>query len=362
MNELIPIYKPWLTEIEKKHLSLAIDSEWISSKGKYLNLFQEKLSEFINCKYSSLLNTGTAACHLALLCSGINEGDEVIVPACTFIAAVNSIKYCNAIPVLADIDNENWNISFEEIKKKTTSKTKAVFLVHLLGNPCPSEIYEWCKSKNIICIEDACESIGASLNGNKTGTLGSCGAFSFFGNKNITTGEGGAITTNDENIFKQVEYLKGQAQDRTYIHSAIGYNYRMTNIQAALGYAQILRVKEITDEKNRVFSYYKNSLKDLILSNKIKIQKETKGSAPANWMFAIKSDKKNEIEKTLNQNNIETRPLFYPVNEMLPYKSDIKYVNSIDLNRNAIMLPSYPELSKNQIDKICDLVKKVIEQ
>lgn len=361
MNEFIPIYKPWLTQVEKKHLLSAIDSEWVSSKGEYLTLFQEKLSEFIGCKHVSLLNTGTAACHLALLCSGIQPNDEVIVPACTFIAAVNAVKYCGATPVLADITSDDWNISLEEIKKKTTSKTKAVFLVHFLGNPCSTEIYEWCKSKNILCIEDACESMGASLYGKKTGNAGLCAAFSFFGNKNITTGEGGAITTNDEGVFKRVEYLKGQAQDRTYVHSDIGYNYRMTNVQAALGYGQMLRSSEIISEKDRVFSYYKHLLKDYISSKKIIIQKETEGSTPANWMFAIKTNRKLEIEKTLNSNQIETRPIFYPVNQMLPYKSDVKYHNSIDLNSNGIMLPSYPELTEKQISKICDLVKKVID-
>lgn len=361
MKDFIPIYKPWLTSVEKKHLSDAIDSEWVSSKGQYLQLFQEKLSEFINCKHVSLLNTGTAACHLALLCSGMGEGDEVIVPACTFIAAVNSIKYCGATPILADIDGDDWNISLDEIKKKVTPRTKAIFLVHMLGNPCRSEIYGWCKNNNILCVEDACESIGASLNNSKTGTLGNCGAFSFFGNKNVTTGEGGAITTNNTDLFKHVEYLKGQAQDRTYIHSAIGYNYRMTNVQAALGYAQMIRINEILQEKDRVFSSYKNHLKDHITSKKIIIQKQTDGSSPANWMFAVKSNNKNGIEKKLNENNIETRPLFYPVNEMLPYKSNVIFKNSVDLNRNAIMLPSYPELPEDQIIRICDLVKGCLD-
>lgn len=358
MNQSIPIYKPWITEKEKFFLQDAIDSQWVSSIGKYIDLFQDKFSEFIGCKYSLSVNNGTSACHLSLLANNIKNKDEVIVPSSTFIACPNAVKYCGATPVIADIDGDTWNISLNEIKKKVTDKTKAIFMVHMLGNPCSQEIYDWCADNKILCIEDACESIGASLNQTKTGNLGACAAFSFFGNKNLTTGEGGMITTNNEEIFEIAKYLRGQAQDSTYIHGDIGYNYRMTNIQAALGYSQMLRIEDIMSEKQRVFDCYRKNLQSIIGENGFKLQKTTENSKHANWMFAIYSNKKDNIKKFLNENGVDTRPMFYPVNSMKPYFSEEIHSVANDLSSRVIMLPSYPELNNDQIEKICELVKK----
>lgn len=352
----IPIYKPWITKKEIDIVQDAISSSWISSKGIYIDLFEEKFSEFIGSKYSVSLNNGTSACHIALLSCGIKEGDEVIVPSCAFIACINAVSYCKAKPILADIDEHDWNISLEEIKKKKTPKTKAVFLVHTLGNPCKQEIYDWCNDNNILCIEDACESIGASLNNKKTGILGKCGAFSFFGNKNITTGEGGMLTTNDLSIKEIANYLKGQAQDSTYIHGDIGYNYRMTNIQAAIGYSQIQRIDEIMSEKNRVFDCYTKNL-SILISESFRLQKITKNSKHSNWMFAFYSKNKDKIKINLEKNGIETRPMFYPVNHMKPYYSNEIFEKSIDINKHCLMLPSYPELRNEDIEKICEIIK-----
>lgn len=358
MNDFIPIYKPWITKEDKSFVIDAINSGWVSSIGKYIDLFESKFCEFIGSRYSVSTNNGTSACHLALLSSGVCSNDEIVVPSSTFIACPNSVKYCGAKVVIADVDKYTWNISLEQIKNKVTDKTKAVFLVHMLGNPCDQEIYDWCKQNNILCIEDACESIGASLNCKKTGTLGECAAFSFFGNKNITTGEGGILTTDDEDIYIRAKYLRGQAQDSTYIHGDIGYNYRMTNIQAALGYSQMLRIEDIMFEKQRVFDFYKKNLDSIIDDSGFKIQKTSENSKHANWMFAIYSKKKDNIKNVLNKNGVDTRPMFYPVNSMNPYLSEEIYSVANDLSSRVIMLPSYPELKNSQIEKICELVKK----
>lgn len=358
MNDFIPIYKPWITEEDKSIVVDAINSGWVSSIGKYIDLFESKFCEFIGSRYAVSTNNGTSACHLALLSSGVTSDDEVIVPSSTFIACPNSVKYCGANVVLADVDKYTWNISLEEIKNKVTNKTKAVFLVHMLGNPCSQEIYDWCKKNNILCIEDACESIGASLNSKKTGTLGDCSAFSFFGNKNVTTGEGGMLTTDNEDVYIRAKYLRGQAQDSTYIHGDVGYNYRMTNIQAALGYSQMLRIEDIMSEKQRVFNCYKKNLESIIGENGFRIQKTSENSKHANWMFAIYSNKKDDIKKLLNKNGVDTRPMFYPVNSMNPYLSEEVHSVADDLSSRVIMLPSYPELKNIQIEKICKLVKK----
>jgi perosamine synthetase len=358
MSYKIPIYRPWVTDQDKKFVKDAIESGWISSIGKYIDLFEDEFCKFIGSKYSVSTNNGTSACHLALLSNGIGYGDEVIVPSSTFIACPNSVRYCGAEVVLADVDLLTWNISLESIKEKTTNRTKAVFLVHMLGNPCCEEIYDWCDDKGIICIEDACESIGASLNNKKTGSLGKCAAFSFFGNKNLTTGEGGMITTNDVNVFERAKYLRGQAQDSTYIHGDIGFNYRMTNIQAAIGYSQMLRIEEIICEKSRVFETYRKNLKSIVGQNNFKFQKTTKNSQHANWMFAVYSETTSNIKQDLHNEGIDTRPMFYPVNSMKPYKSNEIFKNAEDLSKNVFMLPSYPELQDKDIVKICNIVKK----
>lgn len=358
MSDFIPIYKPWITKQEKDFIYKAADSAWVSSIGEYIKLFEESFCDFIGSKYALSINNGTSACHLSLLASGIGHGDEVIVPSSTFIACPNSVVYCGAKVVLADVDKDTWNISLDEIKNKRTKKTKAVFVVHMLGNPCSQEIYDWCEKEGILCIEDACESIGASLNNKKTGILGHCGAFSFFGNKNLTTGEGGMLTTNDEDVFEKAKYLRGQAQNHTYFHGDVGYNYRMTNIQAALGYSQMLRIEDIMFEKQRVFDCYKKNLDSIIDDSGFKIQKTSENSKHANWMFAIYSKKKDNIKNVLNKNGVDTRPMFYPVNSMNPYFSEEIYSVANDLSSRVIMLPSYPELKNNQIEKICELVKK----
>lgn len=349
---MIPVYKPWITELEKDYVADAMESTWISSAGKYIDLFEDLFAEYIGTKYAISINNGTSACHLALLSSGIGLGDEVIIPSCTFIATANAVSYCRATPVPVDVDEDTWNFSLDNIIKATTEKTKAVFAVHLFGNPCDIEIRDWCNENNILYIEDACESIGASYGSQKTGSTGVCAAFSFFGNKNLTTGEGGMITTDSEEIYDRCKYLKGQAQSGRYIHGDVGYNYRMTNIQAAIGCAQMQRIDEITREKKRVFDTYYRELESFVVTQQIR-----DGYTHANWIFPIVSDKKEQIENALKRNSIDTRPIFYPINEMSPYKTNKKFKNSIRINRKGLMLPSYPELKEETIFKICDIVK-----
>jgi len=352
---IIPIYKPWITELEKKYSKEAIESEWISSQGAYIRRFEEAFACFIGCKHAIAVNNGTSACHLALLSCGIKEGDEVIIPACTFIATANAVKYCGAKPVLADIDRETWNVSLENIKKARTRKTKAVFLVHLLGNPCDKEIYEWCEKEGIICIEDACESIGASYGKTRTGNMGLVSAFSFFGNKNLTTGEGGMVTTNNDVVAEKCRLLKGQGQgDKRYFHTDVGYNYRMTNVQAAIGLAQVERIQEILSEKRRIFQHYSRELANIAIMQKIK-----EGTEHACWMFGIVSKYRTEIEEELRKEGVDTRPMFYPINDMPPYFSEEIFPCSRTLSKYGLMLPSFPELKEEEINKICSIIKHV---
>ncbi|EFG9803382.1 GDP-perosamine synthase RfbE/PerA, partial [Escherichia coli] len=237
-----PVYQPSLTGKEKEYVNECLDSTWISSKGNYIQKFENKFAEQNHVQYATTVSNGTVALHLALLALGISEGDEVIVPTLTYIASVNAIKYTGATPIFVDSDNETWQMSVSDIEQKITNKTKAIMCVHLYGHPCDMEqIVELAKSRNLFVIEDCAEAFGSKYKGKYVGTFGDISTFSFFGNKTITTGEGGMVVTNDKTLYDRCLHFKGQglAVHRQYWHDVIGYNYRMTNICAAIGLAQL---------------------------------------------------------------------------------------------------------------------------
>lgn len=352
---MIPIYKPWITDLEKEYVNKAVASGWISSQGEYIELFEQKISEYLNVKYAASTNNGTSACHIALAACDIGPGDEVIVPDCTYIATANAVKYCGATPVLADVCPNTWNINLEIIEKYITNKTKAIFCVHLLGNPCNYLKLEEIKNKyNLLIIEDAAEAFSAEYLNKKTGSWFDAAAFSFFGNKTITTGEGGVVVTNNPEIDRKARLFKGQGQTNRYFHPVIGYNYRMTNLAAALGCAQLDRVQEILKEKERVYTEYSLALKDSFIQQR-KISEEYKHG---NWMFGVKLNKKTQ-NSLKNQQYFDTRPLFQTISSMPPYstESDINNIISEQLSKQVVMLPSYPELTNLEINNICEIIK-----
>ena len=263
-----PVYQPSLSGNEKKYVMECLDSTWISSKGKFINQFEENFSEYLGIKYSASVSNGTVALHAALLALGIGKGDEVIVPTFTYIASVNSISYAGAAPVFVDSKEDTWQMDPEDVKNKITAKTKAVMAVHLYGDTCEmDELVNICKEFNLYLIEDTAEAFGSKYNGKFAGTFGDISTFSFFGNKTITTGEGGMVSTNSKELYDLVLRLKGQglAAGREYYHDVVGYNYRMTNICAAIGCAQLENATGIITKKRKIADWYNNQLNDLPL-------------------------------------------------------------------------------------------------
>jgi perosamine synthetase len=241
-----PVYQPSLSGNEKKYVIECIDSTWISSKGKFINEFEKKFADYLGVEYAASVSNGTVALHVALLALGIGPGDEVIVPTFTYIASVNSITYTGATPVFVDSDASTWQMDIADTRKKITPKTKAILAVHLYGHPCEiEELRKIADENKIFLIEDTAEALGSEYEGRKVGTFGDISTFSFFGNKTITTGEGGMVVTNDKELYEKCVHIKGQglAKDAEYWHDIIGYNYRMTNICAAIGLAQLERVE-----------------------------------------------------------------------------------------------------------------------
>lgn len=375
---MIPLYKPWLTQEEKNAINLAVDSTWISSKGPYIQKFEEEFAAYIGAKHAVAVNSGTSACHLSLLAAGIRPGDKVIVPNLTYISTANAVRYCGAIPIFVDVDKHTWNIDSASIEVHIRDGVKAIFCVHLLGNPCNYDKLLKIKNKyNLLIIEDACESIGGAIEIPgfremhgipimlKTGNLFDIAAFSFFGNKTITTGEGGMIVTNNPEYYHKAQLLKGQAQTEPYWHCDIGYNYRMTNICAAIGRAQLSRISDILAEKERIAQRYRRNLSGLCTFQELENQRYIHG----NWMVAIKIHSPF-LERITQTKIFEFRRMFYPVNWMPPYrKSELlpldqrhSLPNSLEISHSTIMLPSYPTLEDKEIDLICRDIGMAIDK
>ena len=358
----IPISQPSITEMEINYVNNAIKSGWVSSLGKYINEFEKKFAEFCNTKYALSTCNGTAALHLALIALGIKEGDEVIIPDLTFIATANAVKYTGAKVVTVDIEEDTLCIDPEKIKKSITSKTKAIIPVHLYGHPANmKEINKIAKKYNLYIIEDAAEAHGAEIDKQKVGSFGDIGIFSFYGNKIITSGEGGMITTNNKELYEKMKYLRDHAmsKEKRYWHTEIGYNYRMTNLQAALGLAQLNRIHELINKKIEIFEMYKYYLED-IPNIKLNFQKE--GYKNVYWMVCLEflnydEKKRDNLIKKLKEKGIDSRPFFYPISDMPMYEKAYTPITH-KVYQRGINLPSYFDLKDREIKYICNTIKE----
>lgn len=361
----IPIYQPSLIGNEKKYVNDCLDSNWISSKGKYVQLFEKEFANYVNINYATAVCNGTVALHLALLALGIGQGDEVIVPTLTYIASANTITYTGATPVFVDSLPDTWQIDPEDVIKAITPKTKAILAVHLYGHPCDMlALKEIAKKHRLFLIEDCAEAIGSLYQNQHVGTFGDVATFSFYGNKTITTGEGGMVATNDQTIFERAVHFKrqGLAKYREYWHDVIGYNYRMTNICAAIGLAQLEQIETILKKKRQIAELYKQLLQD----TNFKVHPKIGDVFHSYWMVSIlvsQANQRDTIREHLAQAGIETRPVFYPVHTMPMYSQKYqKHKVAEDIGWRGINLPSYPDLSDEQIKYICDNLKKLVFQ
>lgn len=357
---MIPVYQPSISDLEKKYVNDCLDSGWISSKGKYVSLFEKAFSDKIGAEYSASVCNGTVALHLALLALGVGPGDEVIVPTFTYIASVNSITYCGATPVFVDCLEDSWQADPEDIKKKITSKTKAIMVVHLYGQPCDMDsICNIAKEHDLFLVEDCAEAFGSFYKNKHVGTFGDISTFSFFGNKTITAGEGGMVVTNNETLYRRAVHFRSQglADHRQYWHDVVGYNYRMTNIACSIAYAQLQRSDEFVKRKRQIAEYYISRFEN----THIDIHKEQPNTVHSYWMnsilFKCNQVQRDAIRDHLLEKGIETRPLFYPVHTMPMFSS--KYQShkiSENISSRGFNIPSYPDLTDFQLKYICDTI------
>jgi len=362
--KFIPISQPSIGEKEIDYVTDAVKSGWVSSLGKYIDMFEEKFARFCDTKYAIATSNGTTALHLTLVSLGIMEDDEVIIPDFTFVATASAVKYINAKVVTVDIEEDTLCISPESIEKAITSKTKAIIPVHLYGHPANmDEINKIAEKYNLFVVEDVAEAHGAEVNGKKVGGLGDAGIFSFYGNKIITSGEGGMITTNSKELYEKLKYLRDHAmsKDKRYWHTEVGFNYRMTNLQAALGVAQFERIDELLAKKKEIFEWYYEELKDI---KNIKLNFQKDGYKNVYWMICLEiigydEKKRDSLMKMLKENGIDSRPFFYPVSDMPMYeKANTPITHKV--YQRGINLPSFFDITKEQVEYICKNLKELI--
>lgn len=358
----IPVYEPELSGNELKYLTKCIKTNWISSLGGYVTRFEEDFGKFVGTKHAISTSSGTTALHLALAALGIGKDDEVIVPDLTFVATANAVSYTGAKPVFVDASHDTWNIDPRYIEKKITKRTKAIIAVHLYGHSADMDpILAIAKSHGLFVIEDAAEAHGAEYKGSKVGSLSDIGCFSFYGNKIITTGEGGIVVTNNADIEKRVKMLRDHAmsQDQVYWHEAIGYNYRMTNIQAAIGVAQLERIANIIEIKRENAMIYNSFLRDIPC---IILPPELPWAKSVYWMYSILIEKtagisRNKLMIVLKENGIDSRPFFVPMHKLPMYAHRSSYPVATRLSNTGINLPSSTKITRADIQYIASVIK-----
>ena len=359
MNFKYPVYKPHFSGKEKDLVLECLDSTWISSKGKFISEFEARFADYLGVRHALSVSNGTVALHLALEAVGIGPGDEVLVPTLTYIASANAVTYSGAQVVFVDSEPEYWQLDVKDATRKITSRTKAIMPVHLYGHSCDmTAIMDLAKKYSLLVVEDCAEAIGTKFGDRLVGTFGDVSSFSFFGNKTITTGEGGMVVTNQDNHADLAARLKGQglAKNREYWHDIVGYNYRMTNICAAIGCAQMDTVEQVIEKKQEIAAWYREQLENL----PVRIHAVRPDTFHSYWMVSILTEKashRDPLRAWLKECGIETRPLFFPVHQMSMYlRQGESFPVAEDLSSRGINLPSYPDLSRDDVTQICKTV------
>ncbi|HXG84626.1 MAG TPA: DegT/DnrJ/EryC1/StrS family aminotransferase [Pyrinomonadaceae bacterium] len=361
----IPVATPSFVGNEKKYVDDCMESGWISSAGKYIELFEARFAEFCGVKHAIACCNGTVALHLALAALGVQSGDEVIVPTLTFVATANAVTYCGARPVFVDSERETWNIDPARVEAKITARTKGIIAVHLYGHPAKmAALKEIARRHNLFLLEDAAEAHGAVCDGRTVGSIGDIAAFSFYANKIITTGEGGMVVTDDDALAERARVLRGQGMDsnRRYWFPVIGFNYRMMNLPAAIGLAQLEKIDYHLESRRRIAALYDKHLRGII---GLARQTEQAWARHVYWMFNIVLEqdvwmRRDEMMNRLLEQGIETRPVFYPLHTLPPYiacVSNERFPVAEGLAQNGISLPTWSGLKESDIEYICDAIR-----
>lgn len=373
---MIPLSVPNLSGNEWKYVKQCLDDGWISSVGNFVDQFENTLSDYVGSKYAVACMNGTVGLHVSLIISEVKENDCVIVPNITFIATLNAIKYVGAIPILIDVDPNTWqmdldlledylsfNTYFKDnkcVNKLNNKVIKAIMAVHVLGNMCDiDKLLSISKKYNLIILEDSTEALGSRYKNKYAGSIGDIGVFSFNGNKIISTGGGGMIVTDNEDYAKKAKHITTQAKSSSieYTHDEIGYNYRLVNVLAAIGVAQMEQFDIILESKAKIDFFYRKELKGV---GDIQFQKVNSNVSPNNWLFTLKTNKMRELLDYLNSNGVISRPFWVPMNQLPMFKND-QYIfendNSSKIYDTSISIPCSSGITQSELDTVVTHIK-----
>jgi perosamine synthetase len=368
-HKFIPVAHPYFAGNEKKYVTECLDTMWVSSIGRFIPEFEKAFAGFCEVEHAVACNSGTSAIHLALMAFDVKAGDEVIVPALTYVASANAVRYCGAQPVLVDSEPRTMNLDPAKIESRIGPRTRGIIAVHLYGHPADmGAIMEIARRRKLFVVEDAAEAHGGLCRGRKVGGIGDISAFSFFGNKIITTGEGGMVTTNDPDLARKVRLLRGQGMDpqRRYWFPMIGYNYRMTNIAAAIGLAQMEKAKEHTEARSRVAGWYHRHLAPL--ADFIDRPVAEPWARHAFWSYTVllkeqHTANRDALMSALAERGVETRPVFYPTHLMPPYlEPEGSYPVAEDLARRGISLPTHALLTEEDVACVAATLESLLHR
>lgn len=365
---MIPVSRPSLGALERELLTDAFDSGWISSRGSYVEEAESLLAETLGVHHAVTVSSGTSALHLALLASGIGVGDEVIVPSFTYVATVAAVRYCGADPVFVDVDTSDWCIAVPEIEAALSEKTAAVLSVDIYGHPAPAKCLQGLlHGLNVLQVSDSAECFLGTDNGCGPDAYADAAIYSFFGNKVITCGEGGCVTTNSADLATSIRTLKnqGNSPNRQYWHDVVGYNYRLTNLSAAILVAQLRRSEDLIARRNEVIERYESNLTNV---DGIELQPVRSGVRRSPWMMSLlvqegSARTRDEVAQFLLERGVESRPFFQPIHSMPPYQHHraVGHLpNTSRLAERGLNLPTFPGLSDGEVDLISDLVVRSV--
>ncbi len=373
--ERIPVSGPWITQKEIHYVTDAVTNAWYSNANVYNDRFERAFADYLGVRFAVSLPSCTSAIHLSLLAFGIGPGDEVIVPDATWIASAAPISYVGAIPVFADIDEKTWCLSAESFEECITPRTKAVIPVDLYGNvPDMDAVRGVAERHGVAIIEDAAEAIGSEYKGRKAGSLGDSSAFSFHGSKTLTTGEGGMLLTSREDIYRRVLVLRDhgrQPGDKMFWNHEVGYKYKMSSMQAALGLAQLERVEELITRKRQIFSWYEGELAGI---EGVTLNYEAPETKNTYWMVTVVVDKefgvkKDQLMEKMSKNNIDCRPFFHPLSALPAYEHleqahCARQRNKITyhITPYGINLPSGMNMTEEKVKYVCDTLKSILSE
>lgn len=369
---MVPVNEPHIAKNALKYVSECINTGWVSSAGRYLKEFEEEFAKYIGVKHAITTTNGTASLHLAIAALDIKKGDEIILPSHTMMSSAAAVVYTGATPILVDVERDSWNMNVDQVKKKITKRTKAIMPVHVYGHPVDMDpLLELAKKHKMAIVEDAAESTGAEYKGVKTGAIGDIGCFSFYANKIITTGEGGMLVTNSDRIATHARLLKDMAHSpkRRFLHEEIGFNYRMTNMQAALGVAQLEEVEEYVAKKRWMANIYNERLSKI---KGLTLPIERPWAKNVYWMYGILVEDefgatRDELKDMLYKQGVDTRTFFIPMHKQPALKKlglfkGERYPISDEIGHRGLYLPSGLAITEDQILTVCKAITDVKKQ